>query len=844
MAGEQTLRFGRFAWQPARRRLLADGTPLPLGARAIDLLAALFERRDRVVTKGELLDLVWPNLVVEENNLQVQVSALRKALGPDVIATVPGRGYRLTLELDGSSTDEERKPLQPAADGLEGNLPRLPPPIGRDDELETLAALVLAHPQVTVTGTGGIGKTRLAIAAAARLQAHWRDGVWWVDLAALTDPEQLPLAVARALQLSLGSGEPSTRLAAAMRPRELLLVLDNCEHLLDATGALARALLAAAPQLHLLATSQQRLNLGAEQVFALPPLALPAAGEADPDGRCGAVALFTARARAADPRFTLGPDNAAAVAGICRRLDGLPLAIELAAARVRLLGVPGLADRLDERLRLLTGGARDAPPRHRTLRAALDWSHSLLDATEQVVLRRLGVFVGGFTLELVQRLAADEGSGPLDDWAVLDALATLADKSLIAVEPGEPPRYRLLETMRAFALEQLAKQGELHSLRRRHARVIHDLFVDVDEQRNGDGGRLGSAALMQLLAPEIDNARAALDWALADGGEPATAVALAAASAAVFTQLGLTREHLPRLRRLRAQIDAAPPACQVNLLFRLGLAIGIGAPSHAEQLEVYADAVRRARSAGSLRRLQAALGSLGWAHVAGDDFEAAQRVVDELASLEGDGEPRVRFTRLGVLARMRHRRHDHEGAVSALREQEELLRRSMPDDTLNCLLVQVNLCTNLGALGRHEDVVALARPLLAHRELPRGLHHLAFDLIVALCELGRAGEGLAVARERRRDWHLAPLRPFVHALAALALAGDRLADTGRLLAAARRPLPAGPVDIAPELRRVGDRWRRRCAEAGVSLEDSERWRREGESLDDDALLALAMQVSD
>ena len=466
MPGSTVYEFIPYRLVPAQRQLVRDGTPVKLGGRAFDVLVALIERRERTVSKNELMEVVWPNVVVEENNLEVQIVTLRKLLGYAAIATVPGRGYRFTLPVtDGLQTviQDSSSVGPPFLSIPQAGVPIL---FGREEDLQRLVRLLSSHRLVTVTGSAGIGKTRLAQAAAEACAKSIGDGVWWVDLAPLTDPTLIPNSLAVAMGLNMEGGDALKTLSIALRERSPLVVLDNAEHLLDGVASFVTRLPCEAPGVRFLLTSQEPLHIDDECVLRLEPLSVPSGDDPERIANSGAVALFVARAQAANRRFELRDNNQAAVAEICRRLDGIPLAIELAAARVPLLGVEGLRDKLDQRFHFLNAGRRSSLRRHQTLRAALEWSHHLLAPPQQVVLRRLGVFAGGFTLEAAQQVAEDEQG--IDRWDVLEHLGALVEKSLVVVEGDAVPRYRMLETTRLFALERLIESGESDDVRSRH----------------------------------------------------------------------------------------------------------------------------------------------------------------------------------------------------------------------------------------------------------------------------------------------------------------------------------------------------------------------------------------
>ncbi len=414
--------------------------------------------------------------------------------------------------------------------------------VGRDAELTQLRELLAQNRLVTVSGAGGAGKTRLAIQLAAQLTGEFGDGVWYVDLAPITDPDVVPIAVARALGLPDQPGRSTIdTLLQFVRDRQMLVVLDNCEHLLDASADLVVALLSAAPGLTLLATSREAIGVAGEVSWRVPSLSL--ADEA--------IELFTDRARHARPDFTLTDDNAATVGEICARLDGVPLAIELAAARVRALSLAEILDSLHDRFRLLTGGARTAVRRQQTLRASVDWSHALLTEPERVLFRRLAVFLGGFDLDAAQAVA---GGGDVQRFQVLDQLTLLVDKSLVvADDSGGRTRYRLLETVRQYALEKLGESGEADAVRARHRDHYTSMAALLDAPAGSDYEQRVEQAEI-----EIDNLRAAFGWSR-ENSDIELALALASALQPLWQARGRFQEGLAWFDAALADLAAQHP---------------------------------------------------------------------------------------------------------------------------------------------------------------------------------------------------------------------------------------------------------------------------------------------
>ncbi len=672
----QSYDFANFRLLPDQRALCCSQAPVKLGSRAFDMLLALVERRDRVVSKNELMDLVWPRLVVEENNLQVQVVALRKLLGHPAIATVPGRGYRFTLPVvvQGDTATAGDAPAAAAPRAAAELSPRhnlppwLPRLFGRDGDLHLLGELLDRHPLVTVTGSGGIGKTRLAQAAAAARVDRTPSGLWWVDLAPITDPERVTDAVALAMGLRPQAGQaPADALVAALTAGAPLLVLDNAEHLLDAVVDLLTRLRQSAPQARWLVTSQEVLRIADEHVFRVGPLALP--GDGQPAGDGAAVALFVARAQAADRHFVLGPDNQTWVADICRRLDGIPLAIELAAARLPLLGVQGLHQRLDQRLKVLTTGDRNSQRRHHTLRAALEWSHQLLAAPEQSVLRRLGVFAGGFTLEAAQQVAEDEQG--IDRWEVLEHLGALVEKSLVVAEGESSPRYRMLETMRLFALERLIESGEAKQARQRHREHYLALAEDALPRMVA-----GDARGLAQLDRERDNLFLALAWPEED---PALlhGLRLAAAMRYYWTSRGLHARGLHTLLEALARPGAQALSVTRCIVQASAAQLNSWTGHPAEALRHAQEAEQAARTLGDKPCLCLTLSALGFIHLArGEGPQARLAAQESLALGQGLGDGHELGNALALMAAVHNRDQQPEQALRLLEQGVALRQRT------------------------------------------------------------------------------------------------------------------------------------------------------------------------
>ncbi|MFZ5784242.1 MAG: ATP-binding protein [Pseudomonadota bacterium] len=552
-AGLQTAReitFGPFRLQPERQLLLEGEREVRIGSRALEILLALVERPGELLTKDELMARVWPKLVVDEGNLRTQIALLRRALndgraGARYVIAVPGRGYRFVAPVMHGRLPAALPLVAPVVAEPGQRLPKpISRVIGRDDVVAEIATRLRRRRLLTILGPGGIGKTTVALTLADRTMETYADGVFFIDLAPVSSSVALSSIVAAALGLAVTSDDPVGEVVAFLRARRALLVFDSCEHVLDAASRLAEAILRDTTELRVLTTSREPLRAEGESVYHLEPLGTPPES-ADLTARQAlafpAVELFVERATSVAESFEVSDEAMAVVSGICRKLDGMALAIELAAGRVHTFGLRGLAAQLDDRFRLVMQGRRTALPRHRTLAAALDWSYEYLDRTEQAVLRRLAVFVGGFTFEAAQAVATDRPDETSD---VVRAIADLVAKSLVSVNAkGQTPLYRLLDTTRAYAIDKLLASGEFAGAARRHA----EHYQTVLQRAGADAEEMGRDEWLGTYGRQLDNVRKALDWAFSAGGDAMLAIVLTEAALPLWMHLSLMNECRSRV---------------------------------------------------------------------------------------------------------------------------------------------------------------------------------------------------------------------------------------------------------------------------------------------------------
>jgi predicted ATPase/DNA-binding winged helix-turn-helix (wHTH) protein len=574
---DEVISFGPFRLYAAQRLIERKGVALHLGGRALDILIVLVEQASRVVSKNELMARVWPDATVDEGSLRVHVAALRKALGDGeagarYVTTLTGQGYCFVAPVTRSS--EPALPMTASSKpGQAHNLPTRPTRmVGRDQTVQEISDELKTERFVTIAGPGGIGKTTVAVSVGHELLAEFAGAAHFFDLGPLNDPVLVPGAVASTLGLLVQSADPIPGLIAFLRDKRMLLILDSCEHVIETAAVLAERIFEGAPQVHILATSRESLRVEGEHVYRLSPLASPpddASLTAAQALGFPAVQLFVERAIAKGQRFVLNDADAPVVGEICRRLDGMALAIELAAGRIDVYGVQETMALLNDRFKLLWDGRRTALPRHQTLSATLDWSYDLLSKLERSILCRLSVFVGVVTLEAARAVATGDD---VDETQVVTVLVSLVAKSLISVDFSVPAtRYRLLDTTRAYASGKLSESGEADEVRRRHA----SYFLELLERVDGNSFTPLQAKSFAIFADQLGNVRTALEWCFSERGDCALGVALAAASAPLFLEMSLLTECHRWTERAVVVLDDTNRGtrCEMDLHAALGLSL-------------------------------------------------------------------------------------------------------------------------------------------------------------------------------------------------------------------------------------------------------------------------------
>ena len=705
VSGEQIFSFGEFELDGSKRLLRKGGKPVPITSKVFDLLWVLVLNHGRLLTKDELLDTVWEGLFIEENNLSVHISTLRKIFGEkkgehNFIVTLPGKGYQFIAEIQGDNgialpPAEDLHPIQgfdsDEAIRTEGTL------IGRTREIaeikqrlrEDTAALI------TLTGTGGSGKTSLAKVVGNELLADFEDGVFFIELAAVNTPELVILTIAKTLGVvEIGGRSLIDTLTDHLCERHILLILDNFEQVISA-AALLKRLATSSRGLKILVTSRRLLQIDIENEIPVSPLAVPPLKVAFTDlNDYAAIELFVRRAKSNRRSFEVTGENAACVAEICRRLDGLPLAIELAAARVKFLSPQSILERLENSLKLLSGGTKDLPERQRTMRGAISWSYELLDENEQELFRRLTVFAGGFTVEAAETVCENNES----EVEILDLLSSLVDNNLLNIkdETDRDSRLQMLEVVREFAFELLKETDELDDLRRDHAQFFLSIAEKAEPFLEGESG----GEWHQNLENDHDNIRAALRWSLEN--DPPTAVRIASAVRHFWINYGYFSEGFRWCQAALQVTENTRSEARLLLLATSGMFLRNQGNLEAAQRS-HEKGLAESREMNNTLQIARNNQNLGVIAVLRKDYAAAksfyQRALDLCHEIRDETGIALLLNSLGDLEMC-------QGNFSAARPLLEECRLRLENFENQRLLMTV--CVNLGMLEYHEGAYETA----------------------------------------------------------------------------------------------------------------------------------------
>jgi predicted ATPase/DNA-binding winged helix-turn-helix (wHTH) protein len=760
--------FGTFRLIPSQQVLLDGDARVSVGSRVLDLLTALVERRGELVTKQELMARAWPRTIVEESNLKVHITALRKALseGPQdqrFVATVVGRGYKFVAPVERSVLAQRALPAAPRGRASHNVPAALVRPIGRAETIRDLLERLTRIRLLTLAGPGGIGKTIVALAVAQEMMEAGEHDVWFVDLSRLSDASLVPQAIATAVGLTGHAADLPAALANFFRrcERPQLVILDSCEHVIDAAAVMAELMTLSAPQSFVLATSREPLRAVAEHIYRLEPFDSPPddAGLTMSEAlRYPAVELFMERAVAVRGDLVPTDADAPVIARICRRLDGIALAIELAATRLSAFGVNELLDLLDDRFSVLAQGRRTAPKRQRTLLATLDWSYQLLPDAERIVLRRLGIFSGTFALGAAAAVVSDDRLAPA---SVIDAIASLVAKSMLCAQvSGDTVRYRMLDTTRDYALRKLTDEGELERIAQRHSAHLHELFARTEAHWRAPSDAGWADTCIEML----DDLHAALNRAFSPDGDVAAGIALTVAAIPAWTHAGALDECRHRVERALSRIEAGASA------------------SDPQRMKLYAAlAASTLYTCGALARVEVACGAaLSIAERIGDTGYRLRCLYTACSSLAYQGRLCDAAALLGKFRSLAHSAHDTAATLAGRQLSAFLLHHmgrqddarneleSFPDQSAelsHCILPSHgHIDGNHAARAIRSDIVwlqgaperALRTAQLARADSPAGghvlttLYVLLFAVVpIALCnrDLCAADDALRALRE-------------------------------------------------------------------------------------------------
>jgi predicted ATPase/DNA-binding winged helix-turn-helix (wHTH) protein len=727
---DRAISFGRFRLFPRQRLLEEDGDPVRLGSRAFELLLTLVEQKGAVISKAELLERVWPDTKVEEGSLRVSIAAVKKALGQgrsdaSYIKNVPGKGYCFVAPIAESENIRLNAPTK------RGNIPNVPVrSIGRTEFIRSISAELPVRRFVTIVGPGGVGKTTVAIAAAQVLRGSYEERACLVDLAPLQNPAHVLTTICSSLGLGAYSDNAILGLTSHLNDRRMLIVLDNCEHVIEAAAQAVEGILKATPNVHILATSREPLRAAGEWVRRLTPLEFPPpSSELTPQKAVTfpAVELFVDRAMANSQGFEINDANVQTICSICRQLDGIPLAIEFAASRIEELGLAGVASRLDNRFALLTKGRRTALPRQRTLQGAMDWSYELLSEAESTILRRLSLFAGSFTLEAARAVAA---FGSFSSSAIEDGVSNLVAKSLLSVDRDqERDQYWMLETTREYVRGKLEQSAERPSLARRHAEHCLDLLKQAEiewDDRVTD-------RWLALYGHRIEDVRRALDWALSPNGDPALGAKLAAFSSVLWTPLALMDEYRSNIERallVNNRAAQSDRALEMRLLASLGNTL-FHTQGHIvgdRVMAAFHGSFEAAVEMGDVPHQLRALSALSAVHILQGNYPAAVQLEAALENVPGRPDDHVAHR---TLAHARHYAGDFSEADFHLRQALQLtpgsrkIQSSGTQIDQRMVVLRTTAARQLWLRGYFDQAIALAHQCVDDA--------LAADHAISLC---------------------------------------------------------------------------------------------------------------